>query len=68
MVEYTGLDIHGALALPCDLFMLCYRNWWIERLEGTEEGRKYLSDCRRLNTTKMDRRALDRLVQRLGGE
>ncbi len=27
-MEYTGLDVHAALDLPCDLYLLFYKNWY----------------------------------------
>ena len=68
MAEYSGLDVHRALDLPCDMYMLFYKNWFVDRLSQTEEGRQYLDDCRRLKQTRMDKKALDRLRRTMGGE
>lgn len=67
MVEYTGLNMHEALALPVDMFMLCHKNWTIDRLMQTEDGREYLKDCERLKQTTMDFDGLAKLRARLGG-
>ncbi len=66
VAEYARLDIHSALKLPVDMFMLCYKNWTVDRLMQTEEGRKYLDDCKRLRQTKMDFDGLRRLQSMLG--
>lgn len=67
MVEYTRLDVRAALELPCDLYLLFYKNWYIDRLSQTEEGRQYLDDCKRLRQTRMDKKALEKLWRIVGG-
>lgn len=67
MVEYTGLNVHAALDLPCDLYLLFYKNWYIDRLSQTEEGRQYLDDCKRLKQTRLDKKALEKLRRMVGG-
>ena len=67
MVEYTGLDVHAAWDLPCDLYLLFYKNWYIGRLSQTEEGRQYLDDCKRLKQTRLDKKALEKLRRMVGG-
>lgn len=54
VMDYGHLSYYEALELPCDIFMLMMKNSTIDTLEQTEEGRKYLSDCERLNTTSID--------------
>lgn len=53
--------MNEALDLPCDLFLLCYKNRTVELLSQTEEGREYLKDCKRLRQTEMDMDGLRRL-------
>lgn len=65
VAEYARLSFWEALELPCDLFMICYKNWVVDRLMQTEEGRKYLDDCERMKKTKLDKEALHRLMERL---
>ena len=65
VAQYTGESFRAALGMPCDLFMLCYKNWYVERLEATEEGRQYLRDCERLKQTRLDREGLRKLMRRL---
>ena len=66
-MEYTGLNVREALQLPCDLYLLFYKNWYIDRLSQTEEGRQYLDDCKRLTQTRLDKKALDKLRRMVGG-
>lgn len=66
VVEYTGLNLHEALQLPCDVYLLCYKNWLVDRLMQTENGRKYLDDCERLKQTKLDRAGLAQLMRAMG--
>lgn len=61
------MSIHEAMNLPVDMFALCYKNWAVERLMQTEDGREYLKDCERLKQTTMDFEGLNRLRAQLGG-
>lgn len=56
-----------ALDLPCDMFMLCYKNHTVDRLRQTPEGREYLEDCERLQKTKLDKKGLKNLMKLMGG-
>lgn len=67
VAAYAGIGFGEALNLPCDLFLLMYKNQYVDRLMESEEGRQYLADCERLKQTKMDRKALRRLMDELGG-
>ena len=58
VIEYSGLNYHQALALPCDVFLLMVRNHYIDELNSTEAGREYLEKCERLNTTEIDIRGI----------
>lgn len=60
---YTGLNLHEALALPCDLFLLCRKNYLVEQLNATPEGREYLEECRIANQSEPDREAFHRLME-----
>lgn len=64
-MRYTGLNMHEALALPCDLFMLCRKNAFIENMSQTEKGREYLQECEDAKHTKPDFEALHRLQGKL---
>lgn len=61
VMEYSNLNYHEALSLPCDVFRLMVKNHTVDELSKTEEGREYLAKCERLNTTSID---LDKLQQR----
>lgn len=67
MVEYARLSVHEALELPVDMFMLCRKNYTIDRLMQTEDGREYLKDCERLKQTTMDFEGLAKLRAQLEG-
>lgn len=67
VAEYTRMSLMEALDLPCDLFLLCWKNSIVERLGQTQEGRQYLEDCERYRQTRPDMEALRGLKQRLGG-
>lgn len=54
VIQYSGLDFHGALDLPCDLFLLMLKNSIIEDLQRSKEGQEYLEKCERLNKTELD--------------
>ena len=43
-----------ALELPIDLFQWCLKNSIIDMLMETEEGRKYLEDCKRYDMEDAD--------------
>ena len=54
VVTYSGLNYYQVLDLPVDVFMLMVKDSMVEDLMKTEEGRKYLDDCKRLNQTEID--------------
>lgn len=64
-MQYTGLNLHQALDLPCDLFMLCRKNGTVERLMQSEEGREYLNNCKAAKQTTPDWDGLHRLQGKL---
>ena len=67
VAEYARLSLWEALEMPCDLFMLCYKNWTVDRLNQTPEGRQYLEDCERYSQTKLDRDGLHRIMGKING-
>lgn len=67
VAEYARCSFREALELPCDLFLLMYKNSVVDALTATEGGRRYLADCERLKQTKLDRQALKRMMEQLGG-
>ena len=66
--EYTGLDMMQALDLPCDFFLLCAKNWMVDQLMQTEEGRDRLDRLRRLRETKLDRSGLHKVMAQMSGQ
>lgn len=67
VMEYAHVNMREALELPCDMFLLCQKNYEIDRLMQTEEGRAYLDDCERYKQTRMDKKGLRRLMARMEG-
>lgn len=60
VIDYANLDYFKVLKLPLDVFMMMRKNKVINDCMQTEEGRKYLADCKRLNTTEPDYAAIKR--------
>ena len=58
VILYSRLSYNEVLQLPTDTFLLMRKNYYIEKLNQTEEGRKYLDDCRRMEITEPDYEAL----------
>lgn len=54
VMDYSGLDYYKVLSLPVDLFLLMKKNAFLDKMNTTEEGKKYLQDCKRLSTTEPD--------------
>jgi len=53
-MEYGNLNHYEAMGLPCDLYALMRKHATIDQLQKTEEGRKYLADCERMQVTTPD--------------
>lgn len=66
VIIYSGLDFDDVLSLPCDLFLLMRKNKIIEDLSKSEEGRRYLDDCERMNKTDTDYDALKKFKEKEG--
>ena len=58
VADYTGLNFVQIEELPIDVYMLLMRDAFIYKSERTEEGRKYLENCWRMEQTKPDRQKL----------
>ena len=58
VIQYSGLNYNEVLKLPNDVFLLMRKNYIIEQLRQTEEGRKYLADCARMEVTEPDFEAI----------
>ena len=63
VIKYSKLSYREVMQMPCDLFFLMKRNASIDALSRTEEGREYLKDCKRLETTTPDYEALRRRTE-----
>ena len=67
VMDYSHLNYHEVLNLPCDVFLLMARNSYIDELNATEQGREYLEKCRRIATTEIDEEALSDFRKKGGG-
>lgn len=65
VMTYSGMNYSDVLDLPVDLFRLMQKNYIVDELMKTEEGRKYLQDCERLHNTKID---IKSLKEKFGGD
>ena len=65
VADYSGLSFVEIEDLPIDVYLLLLRDAFIYKQEQTEEGRKYLADCWRLEQTEPDRK---KLRERFGKE
>lgn len=59
--EYSNLSFWECLELPLDMFLLMRKNYVLDKLSKTEEGRQYLEDCERYKKTDIDAEGLKRL-------
>ena len=64
VIRYSGMGYNDVMGLPCDLFLLMYKNSVMDELQATEQGRTYLADCERMNITEPD---MDKLREKAGG-
>lgn len=65
VMTYSGMNYSDVLDLPVDLFRLMQKNYIVDELMKTEEGREYLQDCERLHNTKID---IKSLKEKFGGD
>lgn len=61
----TNLTLNEVLELKQDVFLACLKTAVIGELNETEKGREYLEDCKRLNTTSLDKNAFRRVKAEL---
>ncbi|SMC17188.1 hypothetical protein SAMN02745134_00250 [Clostridium acidisoli DSM 12555] len=64
VIKYSNLDYYNVLKLPLDTFMMMRKNAFIEQCMRTEEGQKYLKDCKRFEQTEPDYDAIKRFQDR----
>lgn len=65
VADYSGLNFIEIEDLPIDVYMLLLRDAFIYKQEQSEEGRKYLANCWRIEQTEPDRK---KLRERFGKE
>lgn len=65
VIKFSGLNYLDVQNLPCDEFLLLYKNCIIEQMLSTEEGREKLRRIKRLTETKCDLAGLRVLKKRL---
>lgn len=65
VARVSNLTLNEVLEMKHDVFLSCLKSAVIDELNETEEGRKYLEDCKRLNTTSLDKNAFRRLKANL---
>ena len=58
VAEYSGLNFHQVGQLDYGTYLLWLRDAYIAGLNSTEDGRKYLDDCWRMEQTAPDRAKL----------
>ena len=56
--DFAKVSIDAALDMACDMFSACVKQAYINRMNESEGGRKYLADCERLTKTEPDYDAL----------
>lgn len=62
--DYTGLNIKEIDEIELFEFWLYLRDAVIFKYMKTEEGRKYLENCWRVEQTKPDRQAIRRRIEK----
>lgn len=68
VIKFSGLSYLDVQNLPCDEFLLLYKNSIIEKMLSTEEGREKLRRIKRLTTKECDLKGLRALKKRLEGK
>lgn len=68
VIKFSGLSYLDVQNLPCDEFLLLYKNSVIEQMLSTEEGREKLRRIKRLTTKECDLKGLRTLKKRLEGK
>ena len=66
--KFTRLSYLEVQDLPCDEFLLSYKNSIIEQMLSTEEGREKLRRIKRLTTKECDLKGLRALKKLLEGK
>lgn len=65
--DYAGLNFLQVQDLDCDEFRLILRDAFIYKMQQSKEGREFLEECKRFETTIPDRQKLrERFSQKVG--
>lgn len=54
VIAYSGQSFAEVMRMPYDLYLLMLKNAVVDEYRSTPEGRQYLADCERLQTTEPD--------------
>lgn len=54
VMDYGSLNYFQALNLPCDVFKLMMKNYFIDKCMQSEQGRQYLTECDAYSRTQPD--------------
>lgn len=58
VMDYCHIDIYAVQEMEIDIYLFFLREAMIFENSQSEEGRKYLKDCWRMEQTKPDRKKL----------
>lgn len=65
--DYTRLNFLQIQDLYCDEFRLILRDAFIYKMQQSKEGREFLEECKRFETTIPDRQKLRERFSEKGG-
>ena len=68
VMDYCHINIYEVQELEIDIYLFFLREAMIFENSQTEEGRKYLKDCFRMEQTKPDREGLRERFGKKGGK
>lgn len=57
-MDYLHINIFQVQELPVDIYLYFMREAYITKLAGTEDGKKYLENCWRIEQTKPERQKI----------
>lgn len=64
VIDYSGMNYEQVLDLPIDTFQIMLKNYIVEKLKQTDEGRQYLADCERLQASEPDMIAVRKAISK----
>lgn len=68
VMDYCHINIYEVQEMEIDIYLFFLREAMIFENSQTEEGRKYLEDCFRIEQTKPDRKRLREKFGKKGGK